>query len=101
MPSANRRADRPEAADDEPDEEPGEQQHPERGRGRREEPGGRQQDHPDGQHQPAVPAETPNPVAIGVRRPIGRISVVTMAKIPTVTAKTAAHRGAGPFMGPQ
>jgi hypothetical protein len=50
--------------------------------------------------QPAVPAETPNPVAIGVSSPIGRISVVTMAKIPTVTAKTAGHRDDGAFMGP-
>ncbi|GAA1127343.1 hypothetical protein GCM10009579_18710 [Streptomyces javensis] len=44
---------------------------------------------------PAIPSETVKPDPIEVSRPIGRISVVTMAKIPSITETTAGH----PFSG--
>jgi hypothetical protein len=39
--------------------------------------------------KPAVPSETPNVEPIEVNRPIGRISAVTMAKMPIATQTTA------------
>src|SRR3954452_67625 len=38
---------------------------------------------------PAVPSETVKPAPMEVSSPIGRISVVTIAKMPAVTANTA------------
>ncbi|GAA2657988.1 hypothetical protein GCM10010400_14710 [Streptomyces aculeolatus] len=50
---------------------------------------------------PAIPSETAKAAPIPVRRPIGRISVVTIAKMPSVTAATAGQpRAAGPGRGP-
>ncbi|MFB8087407.1 hypothetical protein [Streptomyces sp. NPDC055992] len=40
---------------------------------------------------PAIPSETVKLDPIDVRRPIGRISVVTMAKIPSMTEMTASQ----------
>ncbi|MEK8143399.1 hypothetical protein NKH18_18670 [Streptomyces sp. M10(2022)] len=40
---------------------------------------------------PAIPSETVKEAPIDVNRPIGRISVVTMAKIPSITETTAGH----------
>ncbi|MFJ8128719.1 hypothetical protein [Streptomyces hydrogenans] len=39
--------------------------------------------------RPAIPSETVKLDPIDVRRPIGRISVVTMEKIPSMTESTA------------
>ncbi|GAA3646127.1 hypothetical protein GCM10022420_020950 [Streptomyces iranensis] len=44
---------------------------------------------------PAIPSETVKLDPIEVSRPIGRISVVTVAKIPSITETTAGH----PFSG--
>ncbi|MEU0007965.1 hypothetical protein ABZ079_27730 [Streptomyces sp. NPDC006314] len=40
---------------------------------------------------PAIPSETVKPDPIEVSRPSGRISVVTMAKIPGITETAAGH----------
>src|SRR5690242_16982916 len=45
--------------------------------------------------QPVRPGVSAKSAPIGVRRPIGRISVVTIAKIPSVTATTPNHRTVG------
>ncbi|GHE01608.1 hypothetical protein GCM10010339_21680 [Streptomyces alanosinicus] len=44
---------------------------------------------------PAIPSETVKLDPIEVSRPIGRISVVTMAKIPSITETTASHPVSG------
>ncbi|MFE5717938.1 hypothetical protein [Streptomyces erythrochromogenes] len=41
--------------------------------------------------RPAIPSETVKLDPIDVRRPIGRISVVTMEKIPSMTEMTASQ----------
>ncbi|MGW5002603.1 hypothetical protein ACWEP8_33670 [Streptomyces hydrogenans] len=45
--------------------------------------------------RPAIPSETVKLDPIDVSRPIGRISVVTMEKIPSMTAKTASQETKG------
>nr|BFD80761.1 hypothetical protein StreXyl84_01620 [Streptomyces sp. Xyl84] len=40
---------------------------------------------------PAMPSETVKSAPILVRSPMGRISVVTMEKMPSMTATTASH----------
>ncbi|GAA1673412.1 hypothetical protein GCM10009830_19640 [Glycomyces endophyticus] len=50
---------------------------------------------------PAVPSESAKPDPIAVSRPIGRISVVTIVKMPIITATTAgqARRSASTSVG--
>ncbi|MEU8942044.1 hypothetical protein AB0C97_28820 [Streptomyces goshikiensis] len=45
--------------------------------------------------RPAIPSETVKLDPIEVRRPIGRISVVTMEKIPSITEMTASQETDG------
>ncbi|WP_306335615.1 hypothetical protein [Streptomyces sp. KL118A] len=44
---------------------------------------------------PAMPSETAKLDPIDVRRPMGRISVVTIEKIPIITEITASHGASG------
>ncbi|GAB1332207.1 hypothetical protein ACE1SV_65460 [Streptomyces sennicomposti] len=48
---------------------------------------------------PAMPSETVKLAPTSVRSPMGRISVVTMEKMPSITATTASHRIAGERCG--
>ncbi|GAA0958786.1 hypothetical protein GCM10009550_47830 [Actinocorallia libanotica] len=48
---------------------------------------------------PAIPSETAKPAPIPVSRPIGRISVVTIEKMPSVTVTTAGHPDDGDRRG--
>ncbi|MFE6382457.1 hypothetical protein [Streptomyces roseolus] len=49
--------------------------------------------------RPAIPSETVKLDPIDVRRPIGRISVVTMEKIPSMTEMTASQETKGEWSG--
>ncbi|MFD8639269.1 hypothetical protein ACFV14_03065 [Streptomyces zaomyceticus] len=49
--------------------------------------------------RPAIPSETVKLDPIDVRRPIGRISVVTMEKIPSMTEMTASQEMVGERSG--
>ncbi|MFI8287866.1 hypothetical protein ACIGBL_01860 [Streptomyces sp. NPDC085614] len=49
--------------------------------------------------RPAIPSEMVNLDPIDVRRPIGRISVVTMEKIPSMTEMTASQETKGERSG--
>jgi hypothetical protein len=53
--------------------------------------------------KPAAPLEMVKLDPIEVRRPIGRISVVTIEKIPSITETTASHpiRGDGKLLPPE
>ncbi|GAA1037623.1 hypothetical protein GCM10009566_12520 [Streptomyces murinus] len=46
-----------------------------------------------------MPSERAKPEPISVSRPIGRISVVTIEKIPSVTDTTASHPTSGDRVG--
>ncbi|GGS15406.1 hypothetical protein GCM10010221_10470 [Streptomyces parvus] len=49
--------------------------------------------------RPAMPSETVKLDPMEVRSPIGRISVVTMEKIPSITDTTASHETSGDRAG--
>ncbi|GAA2305678.1 hypothetical protein GCM10010431_26830 [Streptomyces kunmingensis] len=49
--------------------------------------------------RPAIPSEMVKLEPIFVSRPIGKISVVTIEKIPSMTANTASHPTRGDLVG--